>query len=173
MSTIHFLTNQIIETRNFTNRLISEMPEELWYEIPENTDANFAWQIGHLLTAQNYHINFCVFGMDRQVFDKIPLKSYAEVFGGLGSPKRSVSQDFVTTKELWKNMDYIFSICLGKLDNADEKMLGEELEPTLFKNPIAKNKYEAISWSFKHEMWHCAEMEQIKIRLGKQFNWLQ
>ena len=49
MSKIEFLREQIIEARNFVNRLISEMPEELWYTIPEGTDSNFAWQIGHLL----------------------------------------------------------------------------------------------------------------------------
>ena len=35
MSKIEFLREQIIEARNFVNRLISEMPEELWYTIPE------------------------------------------------------------------------------------------------------------------------------------------
>ena len=34
MSKIEFLREQIIEVRNFVNRLISEMPEELWYTIP-------------------------------------------------------------------------------------------------------------------------------------------
>lgn len=56
MTTLEFLKNQVIETRSFTKRLISEMPEDLWFEIPENTDSNFAWQIGHIFLAQNYHI---------------------------------------------------------------------------------------------------------------------
>lgn len=44
MNRIEFLKKQIIESREFVNRLMSEIPEELWYTIPENTDANFAWQ---------------------------------------------------------------------------------------------------------------------------------
>ena len=47
MSKIDFLKEQIIESRNFVNRLVSEVPENLWYTIPEGTDSNFAWQIGH------------------------------------------------------------------------------------------------------------------------------
>lgn len=167
-----FLKDQVIETRNFTNRLISEMPEDLWFVIPENTEANFAWQIGHLLLAQNYHIISCAFGRDKRVFEKIPMETYAKVFGGLGSPHRAVGNDLVSIPELRENLDFIFNLCLEKIENASEEILTKPLEPTLFKNPIAKNKYEAISWSFKHEMWHCAEMEQIKIRLGKQFRWI-
>lgn len=51
MSKIEFLREQIIEARNFVNRLVSELPEDLWFVIPENTDSNFAWQIGHLIVA--------------------------------------------------------------------------------------------------------------------------
>lgn len=172
MTSLHFLKDQIIETRNFTNRLISELPEELWFHVPENTDVNFAWQIGHIFMAQNFHLNFCVFGRDKQVFEKISLKSYAKVFGGLGSPYRSVSKEFISVQELRDHKDFIFNLCLDKLDLASEEILNEELENTMFKNPIARTKYEAISWSFKHEMWHCAEMEQIKIKLGKPYTWV-
>lgn len=38
MSKIDFLKEQIIESRNFVNRLVSELPENLWYTIPEGTD---------------------------------------------------------------------------------------------------------------------------------------
>lgn len=172
MTTLDFLKNQVIETRNFTKRMISEMPEDLWFKIPENTDSNFAWQIGHILLAQNYHIISCAFGRDKVVFDRIPMQSYAKVFGGLGSPHRSVKKDFVSISELKDNFNFVFDLCIEKLDSANDEILTKDLEPTPFKNPIAKNKYDAISWSFKHEMWHCAEMEQIKIKLGKQFKWI-
>lgn len=35
MSKIEFLREQIIEARNFVNRLVSELPEDLWFVIPE------------------------------------------------------------------------------------------------------------------------------------------
>ena len=173
MTAIIFLKNQLIETRNFTKRLTLGIPEDLWFEIPENTNSNFAWQIGHIFLAQYYHIISCSFGGDKRVFDKIPIPSYAKVMGGLGSPDRSISKDFTSTAELKENLDFIFDLCIEKLDNSNDDILNNKLEPTVFKNPIATNKYEAISWSFKHEMWHCAEMEQIKIKLGKQFEWIK
>lgn len=171
MTTLDFLKDQVIETRNFTKRLISEMPEDLWFEIPENTDSNFAWQVGHIFVAQNYHVISCVFGREPKIFEKIPIRSYMKVFAGLGSLHRSVDKDFVTIPELTENLDFVFDLCIEKLDKTNDEILKEELEPTPFRNPIAKNKYQSISWSFKHEMWHCAEMEQIKIKFGKQFKW--
>lgn len=172
MTTLDFLKNQVIETRSFTKRLILEMPEDLWFTIPENTDSNFAWQIGHILLAQNYHIISCAFGRDKAVFDRIPIQSWANLFGGIGSPNRSVQSDLVKIPELRDNFEFIFELCVEKLESANEEILTASLEPTPFKNPIAKTKYDAISWSFKHEMWHCAEMEHIKIKLGKQFKWI-
>lgn len=173
MTTLEFLKKQIVETRSFTNRLIAEMPEDLWFETPEGTNSNFAWQIGHITLAQNYHIVSCAFGQDEEILEKIPLKEFAKIFGGLGSPDRSVSADIITASALTENFGFIFGKCVEKLNAADSSILQEPLEPTLFKNPIADVKYEAISWSFKHEMWHCAEMEQVKVLLGRQFQWLQ
>ncbi len=173
MSTLDFLKDQIVETRSFTNRLIEEMPEDLWYVKPDHTDSNFAWQIGHVFLAQNYHVISCAFGRDPKVFDKIPVQSYSKVFAGLGSDNRSVDKDFITITELKDGFNFIFDLCVEKLVFASDEILDKELEPTSFKNPIAKNKYEAIAWSFKHEMWHCAEMEHIKTKLGKKFKWIQ
>ncbi len=39
--------------------------------------------------------------------------------------------------------------------------------------PAAKVKYDALSWGFKHEMWHSAETKEIKRTLGHPIKWLQ
>ena len=72
MSKIDFLKEQIIEARTFVNRLMSELPEGLWYVIPEGTDSNFIWQVGHLLVSQNFHTLTAVTGvMDRRREDAL------------------------------------------------------------------------------------------------------
>jgi len=35
-------------------------------------------------------------------------------------------------------------------------------EPTKRKHPVAKTKFEAISWNIKHTMWHCGQIACIK-----------
>ena len=61
---------------------------------------------------------------------------------------------------------------MENLSNLADDILEDELEPIPIKHPIATTKYEALSWSFKHEMWHSAEMENIKQALGYPIKWM-
>lgn len=112
MSKIEFLREQIIESRNFVNRLISEIPEELWYTIPENTDSNFAWQIGHLLISQNFHAITCITGRNEKVSDLIPIVDYVKIFNGMGTLHRSVEKDLIYTSKLKQQFDTVHKICI-------------------------------------------------------------
>ncbi len=127
---LQFLIEQIRETRDFTNRLISEIPRELWFEIPEHTDMNFAWQI------------------------------------------RSIEEGIYPATQLHDHFDLIQQITLELLDTFPENKLDDPLEPIPLKHPLATTKYEALSWSFKHEMWHCAEMEMVKRLIGRPIKWV-
>ena len=172
MSKIEFLKDQFIESRNFVNRLVSEIPEDLWFTIPENTDSNFAWQMGHLMMAQNFHALTVITGRNEQVYKVIPVQ-FNKIFNGMGSLHRSVEKDIITAKELQRQFDMVHEICLDNLSKLGDDILFEALEPIPFKHPVADTKYEALSWCFKHEMWHAAEMEEIKRTLGHPIKWLK
>ncbi|MGA2408504.1 MAG: DinB family protein [Bacteroidales bacterium] len=172
MSKIEFLKDQIIESRNFINRLISEIPEDLWYTIPENTDSNFAWQIGHLMMSQNFHAITVITGKNEKVYNLIPVAQYVKIFNGMGALHRSVEKDLIPTSKLKEQLDAVHEICIDNLTKLTDSILGDKLEPIPFKHPVANIKYEALSWSFKHEMWHSAEMEAIKRTLGHPIKWL-
>lgn len=172
MSKIEFLKDQIIESRMFVNRLISEIPEDLWYTIPENTDSNFAWQIGHMMMAQNFHAITVITGRNEEVNNLIPVPQYNKIFNGMGSLHRSVEKGFLPTAKLKKLFDSVHEICIENLTKLTDDILNDKLEPVPFKHPVADIKYEALSWCFKHEMWHSAEMEAIKRDLGYPIKWL-
>jgi len=173
MRKIDFLREQIIESRNFVNRLISEIPENLWYEIPENTDSNFAWQIGHLMISQNFHAITCITGRNEKVSNLIPVPEYVKLFNGMGAVHRSVEKDIIPTSKLIEGFNTVHEICIENLSLLDDNILMQELEPIPFKHPVANTKYEALSWCFKHEMWHSAEMEAIKLALGYPIVWMK
>lgn len=173
MSKINFLQEQMIESRNFVNRLISELPEDLWYTIPQGTDSNFVWQIGHLIVSQNFHAISCITGRNEDVHHIIPVMDYVRIFNGMGASHRSVEKDLIPTATLRRQFDAVHEICLNNLSRLDDSILSEGLEPIPFKHPIADKKYEAISWCFKHEMWHSAEMEAIKVALGHPIKWMK
>lgn len=172
MSKIEFLRDQIIESRNFINRLISETPQDLWYKIPDNTDSNFAWQIGHVMMAQNFHAITVITGRNEKINELIPVARYNKIFNGMGSLHRSVEKDLIPTVKLKEQFDTVHEICISNLDKQSDDILDNELEPIPFKHPIAEIKYEAIAWCFKHEMWHAAEMEAIKRDLNCPIKWI-
>jgi hypothetical protein len=172
MTKLEFLTDQIMESRNFVNRLIGEIPEDLWYTIPENTDSNFAWQIGHLMMSQNFHAITVITGKNEKVYQLIPVVEYVKLFKGMGSLHRSVAKDIIPAAKLKEQFDTVHSICLDNLGKLTDSILAELLEPIPFKHPVANTKYEALSWCFKHEMWHSAEMEDIKRTLGYPIKWM-
>lgn len=173
MTRIEFLNEQIIEARNFVNRLISELPEDLWYMIPEGTDSNLAWQIGHLLVSQNFHAITTITGVNEEVKRLMPIARYNKIFNGMGTLHRSVEKNFLPASELKEQLDKVHTICLTNLSALDDKILNDPLEPIPFKHPVANTKYEALSWCFKHEMWHSAEMEAIKRALGFPIIWMK
>jgi hypothetical protein len=173
MSKIEFIKDQIIESRNFVNRLISELPKDLWYTIPENTDSNFAWQIGHVMMSQNFHAITVITGRNEKVNNLIPVTQYNKIFNGMGTLNRSVEKDLIPTAKLKELFDTVHEICIGNLIKLSDSILVDKLEPIPFKHPVADIKYEALSWCFKHEMWHSAEMEEIKRALGYPIKWLR
>lgn len=173
MNKIDFLREQIIESRNFVNRLVSELPQDLWYEIPKNTDSNFAWQIGHLMISQNFHAITCLTGKNRKILNLIPVIDYVKLFNGMGALHRSVEKNLIPTTILQEQFNAVHNICLESLSTLTDEILSEKLEPIPFKHPVANTKYEALSWCFKHEMWHSAEMEAIKLVLGYPLVWMK
>ena len=62
---------------------------------------------------------------------------------------------------------------LKTMEKAHGRTPESKLSPLPFKHPVAETKYEALSWSFKHEMWHSAEMEAIKRELGYPIVWME
>ena len=170
MSKIEFLKEQMIEARAFVKRLMSELPEDLWYVIPEGTDSNFIWQVGHLLVSQNFHTMTAVTGVNKKVGELLPIKEYNRIFNGMGTMHRSIEKDMIKLKE---EFEIVHQICISSLETLNDDILSDCLEPLPFKHQVAEVKYEALAWSFKHEMWHSAEMEAIKRDLGYPIVWMK
>ena len=120
MRKIDFLREQIIESRNFVNRLISEIPQDLWYTIPESTDSNFAWQIGHLMISQNFHAITCITGRNPKIAELIPIVDYVKIFNGMGTLHRSVEKNLISAYKLKEQFDAIHEISIDNLTQLND-----------------------------------------------------
>jgi hypothetical protein len=125
-----------------------------------------------LIISQNFHAMTVITGRNKEVYELIPVVEYVKIFNGMGALHRSVEKDLIPTIKLKEQFDAVHEICINNLDELSDDILSDKLEPIPFKHPIADNKYEALSWCFKHEMWHSAEMEEIKRALGHPIKWL-
>jgi uncharacterized damage-inducible protein DinB len=122
--------------------------------------------------SQNFHAITVITGINERVNNLMPIAQYNKAFYGMGTLHRSVEKDFIPTHKLKELFDTVHEICIDNLSTLTDDVLYEKLEPIPFKHPIAETKYEAISWCFKHEMWHSAEMEAIKRDLGYSIKWI-
>ena len=140
MSKIEFLKEQMIEARAFVKRLMSELPEDLWYVIPEGTDSNFIWQVGHLLVSQNFHTMTAVTGVNKKVGELLPIKEYNRIFNGMGTMHRSIEKDMIPVLKLKEEFEIVHQICISSLETLNDDILSDCLEPLPFKHPVAEEK---------------------------------
>jgi len=170
MNRIEFIEQQSQETRLMTKKLIKDISDDLWYETPEIIHSNIAWQIGHLIIAQMYHSISVITGSSKKISEVIPLKYYIPKYG-MGSDPADHKEIKPRPEQLREQLDFINDVAIKELRKLDDGELDEALAPTRSTHPIARTKYEALTWSFKHEMWHCGQISILKRVLGKATDW--
>jgi uncharacterized damage-inducible protein DinB len=74
---------------------------------------------------------------------------------------------------LKKQLSFVNEIARNVLQELKEEDLGKPLEPSRMPHPVAKTKYEALTWNFRHEMWHCGQIAMIRRGLNMQFDFRQ
>jgi uncharacterized damage-inducible protein DinB len=85
---------------------------------------------------------------------------------------KSVINDLNPSHEkLISELTFVGNYADKELDKLNDENLDEPLAQTKFPHLIAKTKYEALTWNFKHEMWHLGQISTIKRILGNPIIW--
>jgi hypothetical protein len=171
MNRIQIIDEQTQQTRELTKKLIYEIPEDKWYETPHQINSNIAWQVGHLIISQNFHSITVVTGTIEKIKKTIPLKEYASLYTMGIIPTRN-SETGPKPLVLKKQLDFMNLAAREVLLALSDDELDNRLEPTKFPHPVAKTKYEALTWAYKHEMWHCGQISMIKRIIGIPTKWM-
>ncbi len=165
---INLLKKQTIDSYNWVDRIISEFPEDKWFETPKIIETNLAWQIGHL-TLSNYYYNVVLIGSPQEdISNEINVKKYSELYTN-GTKLNEIKSEF--TREIILNN---WKILKEKAIEFISKLNDEDLESEIFKlpkeHPFAKTKEDALSWNIKHTMWHCGQIATLKRIVDKPFD---
>ncbi len=171
MSRLTIIAEQTEATRLMTKKLIREVPEELWYEMPTGIASNIAWQVGHLIVSEVYHAITVITGMNEKIRQEIPLREYAMMYA-MGSQPATRQASVPTPAQLKEQLDFTHQIAQEELSTLSEEDLDEPLVPTKFTHPVAKTKYEALMWNFRHESWHGGQIAMIRRAIGRPVTWM-
>ena len=166
---IKFIKDQNSLTRNLTIELLEQTPFDQWYITPEIIKSNIAWQVGHLIVSQFYHSIAVIQKPQLEIYTKIPLKEYFPIYSM--ATKSTLNELNPTPETLLSQLEMINKYANQTIESLREEDLDKELEPTKFPHPIAKTKYEALTWSFRHEMWHLGQIATLKRVLNNPINW--
>jgi DinB superfamily len=166
---INFIKEQNRLAREQTIKILSETPQEIWYETPDIIQSNIAWQVGHLIVSQYYHAVAVITGPNLALFNDVPLKDYFPIYSMF---TKSVNNELKPSPDkLLMELDIVNKYAHKQLDTLTDADLDAALEPTRFPHPIATTKYEALTWNFRHEMWHLGQISTLKRILGHPTKW--
>ncbi|HEX9649012.1 MAG TPA: DinB family protein [Cyclobacteriaceae bacterium] len=171
MNIFDFIDYQTIESRKLVKSLLNELPAGKWYETPAGINSNIAWQAGHLVISQYFNAIIVVKGSNKEIQENIPLRQYA-IWFAMGSNPTELKEEF-TPDVFNKHLDFVAAVAQKVLFSLSEDDLSRPLEPSKMPHPIAKNKLEALSWHFKHEIWHCGQIAMIRRAIGCPVNYFR
>ena len=166
---VNFIREQSKLTRSQTLSVLKGIPSHLWYETPDVMETNVAWLTGHLIVSQYYHSIAVISGSHRDIFREVPLKEYLPIYSLMS--KSTTPEVKPSPEKLLEDLETVNQHALRILDSLTDQAMEEPLEPTKFPHPIAKTKYEALTWSFRHEMWHLGQVATLGRILGYPVIW--
>ena len=163
---LNFIKEQILWVDHWTSKLVSDI-DEADFGIVKSLDTSINWELGHIIISKYFHsIQSILSKDDRIIMDinqKIPINDFFKFYFSGSNPNENW-RDRPNKTELLVFLTEIDKSTRQTLEILTESQLEEETEVL---NPIAKNKYDALTFTFKHQMWHNGQIAMIKRIAGK------
>jgi uncharacterized damage-inducible protein DinB len=101
-----------------------------------------------------------IVGHQKDILEKLPMRDYTKWFSFDTIARNAV--DKTDPEELQNHLNIIEKKSISVIKALPPENLQDKLEPTKMPHPVAKTKFEAISWNIKHTMWHCGQIAMLK-----------
>ena len=163
------LVKQTLDAYDWIHKLIHDIASEKWDEVPSVVESNISWQVGHLIISIYYHSIMVIVGHQKEILELVPMREYTKLFSFDTLPKNTVLR--TTPNELKEHLKVIENKSIEVIQSIALESLPTNLEPTKMSHPVAKTKFEALSWNIKHTMWHCGQIALIKRIIDKPYDY--
>ncbi len=155
-----FIREQFDWVDNWTIGLLEKHNEKHWEMIPAlSTSMN--WQVGHIIISKYFHAVQSIVEDSNNLMQELCGEFSAEDFFShyfAGSDPTAEWENRPKKDRLLR----LFVLLNAKTNNLLDSLTDADLDDaTCIANPIAKTKYDALTFCFKHQMWHNGQIAMI------------
>lgn len=163
MNRIDFIKTETAFADRWVQRLIDSFDPSQWLETPPVLKTNVNWQLGHLLVSKYFHSIVSITPDRPDLSPYFSMRQYRSFYARGTQPETLTEAP--SPEKLLADFKVIQTEAISVLESLTDEMLDQ---PTEMENPVAKTKYEALTWSFKHHMWHGGQLSTLKRVLKEQ-----
>jgi hypothetical protein len=166
MSRLASAIEQIASIRNYTVRLLDQVPAADWFRQPPDGVTHIAWQVGHLTVAQYRLALERTRGPQPQDAGLVSNDLW-RLFGRESVPDAD-PRKYPSQPEIRALFDRVHQQTLQELPGLDESELDK---PTAKPHALAKTKLQALMWCALHEAIHAGQIGLLRRLLGNAPLW--
>jgi hypothetical protein len=166
MTTLLTAIGQITAAHEFSDRLLAEVPNDLWFRMPHEGVTHVAWQAGHMAIAK-FRLGVEFLRERRPEDDTWHPLAWVKLFGRGSTPQADAGL-YPTIDEIRAAKQRVYEHLIAELQMLDPSTLDE---PALVEHRFVRTKGDALFWCARHEMTHAGQVALLKRLLGMPAAW--
>jgi hypothetical protein len=166
MTRLQIATDRIKFSRDYSLRLIDNVPKSEWFQMPSPDVTHLAWQVGHLAIAE-YRLALERIRGDRIEDASLISQAFLRQFGKDSVPQADPTK-YPSPSDIRGILDRVHSQSLHELAELPE---AEWDKPPLKPHPLFKSKIDGLFWCAHHEMLHAGQIGLLRRLLGHSPMW--
>jgi len=153
---------QIEFARAYTLELISDVPHEDWFRMPEGATTHIGWQVAHLAIAE---YGLCLFRQrDRRAEDaELMAGRYRKAYSKGSTPEAGPDNN-ASPEEILATLDRVHQQALLEMAEIPDRQLAQPVEMPFLGYPT---KLGALLFCSHHEFLHAGQIGLLRRLLGK------
>jgi len=158
---LEFIKEQINWVDNYTSNLINDI-DERDLGVVDNLSTSLNWEIGHIIISKYFHSLQSVINENNEIIKKTKQKILTDdlfKYYFAGSNPLANWNERPNKNQLLEIKKVVDMATSHALEELSEKNLTQKTE---IRNPVASSKYDALTFTFKHQMWHNGQIAMIK-----------